>query len=873
MAVATVAKLASSVAGAVAPHVLKKIQSQLNPTEVEKALKAGIVAAEKQEADLNPTQRLFFRAEPDFVGGFLKDFFSRDSVREELVKPLENKGLPDVEYLVKEFARSRQGNNKIALQGNEKIVLQDNRIKPWLKAFVDTYFEQTSTYLRFQVAKEDYLAQLAKQFDDVKFAGISVAGQEVEKSAHLAEIFVMPDVVEEVQAISSYWESQELMSRQAELLAEQRERALFEKGTRQKFSAREFVGRDRTQKVVLLGAPGSGKTTLLSYFAVILAAKNPDQGETTEALGLDPKLDTLPILIRIRDLARYPDLSVIDYAKQFAEKSMAVKPLPTGFSEHWLEDGRALILLDGLDEVAEEAKRYRVVNRIECFLGQFEENQAIITSRPAGYKRDFFRTEEFPHYELQSFDESKIEAFIDHWYDSRISDSVEAERRKESLRKALNDNDRIKLLASNPLLLTIIALIHRYQAVLPRERYKLYNKAVETLLTSWDANKELSSHNTLQYLNLDDLQRLMERIAYWIHTQGSTGDEEGGTLIDCEELLEQLSREIRMQKSVQLFEAQAEAKRFIGLIQERTGLLNEQGQDCYAFVHKTFQEYLCAQEIEYQHQNEDFEIILDHIQEHLHDPHWREVLLLLVAQQKPKKAAKAIRAILKRGSEYKQWLHRDLLFAGNCLGENPKGLKGTDGALVQEILERLVALEVDERVGNKVRGQVFKILCSFNETAFEGQALQLLKEQESAISEWRLQQYQAALGEQDIVIATLIQRLADKDSDVRGSAASALGKLGNSSQLVIDALFQCLADEDSDVRVRAAFALGKLGNSSQLVIDALFQCLTDENWSVRGSAASALGKLGNSSQLVIDALFQCLADEDSDVRVRAAFAL
>ena len=32
-------------------------------------------------------------------------------------------------------------------------------------------------------------------------------------------------------------------------------------------------------------------------------------------------------------------------------------------------------------------------------------------------------------------------------------------------------------------------------------------------------------------------------------------------------------------------------------IQRRTGLLNEQGKDRYAFVHKTFQEYLTAEEI------------------------------------------------------------------------------------------------------------------------------------------------------------------------------------------------------------------------------------------------------------------------------------
>ena len=278
---------------------------------------------------------------------------------------------------------------------------------------------------------------------------------------------------------------------------------------------------------------------------------------------------------------------------------MQVKTLPVGFFEHWLEDGRALILLDGLDEVPQSGKRYDVVSRIENFLGQFDRNYAIITSRPAGYRRDFFRMEEFPHYEMQRFDDEKILTFINNWYDSRFRGLGEAARWKKSLQKALDDNDRIKLLARNPLLLTIIVLIHRYQAVLPKERHRLYDRAVEMLLISWDAKKELSSDGQLQYLDRDDLGRLMELLAYWVHTQGNVENNESGTLIGQEELREQLRGEIKELKQVQLYQAREEAERFIDLIRERTGLLNEQGQDYYAFVHKTFQEYLCAEEIRY----------------------------------------------------------------------------------------------------------------------------------------------------------------------------------------------------------------------------------------------------------------------------------
>jgi HEAT repeat protein len=863
----------TAVAGWVAPKIgdlvwkgaTEKVKKTLNKTDVEKAIAASLKAAEHWEKEQNLAQKgLFYRVSRDGLNGypkFLESVLADSGVQAELRKPLSDKGRPQIDFLQKVFEREAQAS---------KLNLDLEYLLPWIEQFVNTYFEKTSTFIRFQVNKENYFKQLANWFDDVKFAGIAVPGQEVDQSEKLAQIFVMPDVVEDISTQKNLGEWLISGSRQAELIQEQRERVLFENSSGRRFLASELLTEFSAKKAVLLGAPGSGKTTLMSYFAVMLAQNRP------ELLGLDVNVDWLPILIRMRDFVREPNLSILDFVKQFAEKRMSVKTLQTGFFEYWLEDGRTLILLDGLDEIADESKRSEIVRRIENFLGQYDKNIAIITSRPAGYRRDFFRTEEFPHHELQRFDDEKIEQFINNWYESRFLDQTEAERRKDSLRKALDDNDRIKLLARNPLLLTIIALIHRYQVVLPKERYKLYQRAVETLLTSWDANKELSNHSILKYLELDDLPRLMERLAYWIHTQGNTGDNEGGTMIDREELIEQLSREIKTLKQIELFKANEEAKRFIGFIRERTGLLNEQGQDCYAFVHKTFQEYLCAQEINYQADNEDdFEIVLNAIKDCLHDAHWREVFLLLIAQQKPKKAVKAIQAILNQGSDYEQWLHRDLLFAGSCLAEYPKGLTVADSRLVEELLKRLVALETqdEKRVGSRVRGQVFKILCSLYETEFETQALQLLKEHSDQISKSRLQKYQVELGEREAVIETLLKQLTDEDSDVRRKAAEALGELGKGSQTVVDALLKTLTDENPSVRYHAVSALRWLGNSSQTVVDAVLETLTDEDSAVRQMAVNVFNNLGKGSQTVVDAMLQCLQDKDDSVRGNATFAL
>jgi hypothetical protein len=222
-----------------------------------------------------------------------------------------------------------------------------------------------------------------------------------------------------------------------------------------------------------------------------------------------------------------------------------------------------------------------------------------------------------------------------------------------------------------------------------------------------------------------------------------------------------------------------EAQRFIDFVRDRSGLLNEQGTDCYAFVHKTFQEYLCAQKIQrdMEENSYDFEIILDTIRTHLHDSHWREVLLLLVAQQKGKSAAKAIRVILENKSDYEQWLHRDLLFAGSCLAENPKRLNSADGDLVKKILEQLVNLENSMNQAETLNGKLFNVFVSLYETDFAPQCLAFLKAQTSEINSQtseinsrRLLIYRAELGEKETVIDELIQKLSDQDSNVRENA-------------------------------------------------------------------------------------------------------
>lgn len=840
--------------------ILSGVKSVITKNELDRAVKKGLEAASEHEFKLHSQERgLFYQCYRRDAQNFLKTLFKKDACLRELQKPLLCNEKPDVAILVAAFKQLASNHSSIGSSYEEA------EVRPWMEIFTRTYFEQTATFLGYHAARENYLTQLQSCFGDIKFAGIPVAGQEIERSERLFDIFVMPDVAEQLNS-SAHFLPQELYTTtesghpQVKLLNEQRQRAKLQDSTGQVFSGEDLLTQSQLRKVVLLGAPGSGKSTLLSYFAIHLARQTP------------PRL--LPIVIRIRDMARHLEKhSILEYLRLFAERTLAVRQLPPGFFEHWLEDGRALILFDGLDEVVDGAKRNSMAEKIGNFLTQFTNNRAIITSRPGGYRRDFFRTQDFPHFEIQPFDGEKIETFIDSWYSSRVSDPEEAERRKESLRRALSHNKQISRLARNPLLLTITALIHRYQAVLPKDRFRLYEKAVETLLTSWDANKELSNEKVFRYLTLDNLPGLMKDLAYWIHKQGGTGQQDGGTLIGREELVNQVSLFIKRKKQVELCVAQQEAVRLVDFLRDRTGLLNEQGQDCYAFVHKTFQEYLCAEKIRYDDYNEDDPTIIpNHIKQHLHDPHWEQVLLLLVAQLPPRKAAKAIKAVISNGSLYEQWLHRDLLFAGRCLAEDPRDL-GTEGdaELAQDIIRRLVELEITAPFN--IREKVFGVIKNLNDTAFAEFALRELKRRKDNVGDFTFQRYRAVLGERQAVIDELISRLLDEKGDVRKNAAFVLGQLDEKSERVVSQLLKSLKDEDSRVRTATVFALKHLGDKSEQVIFQLLKSLQDEENFVRYASVLALRTLGDKSKVLVSQLLNLLQDEDSHVRTETIFTL
>jgi hypothetical protein len=335
--------------------------------------------------------------------------------------------------------------------------------------------------------------------------------------------------------------------------------------------------------------------------------------------------------------------------------------LPPDFFEQALVSGECCVCLDGLDELGAAGVRREITAAVSALANRYSRNRFIITSRIVGYEEAPLSREEFAHHTVQPLGDEDIKSFVEKWYRAREKDAVLRRERAEHLIKTIMDEERIKSLAANPLMLTIIALVHRIEAELPHERVKLYDKCVGTLVETWDKVRGIKT-------NLR--RRLLEKLAYWMHSQpgekGRTREVREGTL--RLQLLHFLHSDPKLQLDDD--QMQKEVADFIDLVKARSGLLVERGEGIYTFSHLTFQEYLASCDI-VARCGHSTDAIWNEIQPKLHNTHWREVILLLLGSLNRFEHHNSIlvRKIYESSDKYESFLHRYLLLAARILAD------------------------------------------------------------------------------------------------------------------------------------------------------------------------------------------------------------
>jgi len=465
------------------------------------------------------------------------------------------------------------------------------------------------------------------------------------------------------------------------------------------------------RRLVVLGDPGSGKTTLLRYLALLYARDlNEQTGIVHTHLGLD-ETGVLPILLPLRQLGvflrRHAEESteghrlLLDFLQQYLQNERIDVPLD--FFDPHLIDGQAVVLLDGMDEVAGTDLRRRVARLVESFTRAYPQCRFVVTSRIVGYTDAARLGEQYTTTTVQDFTLADVEKFLSYWHRlvfvSQIGPGSSAEhaaqRQTQQLLSAIRGSERIRELAINPLLLTVIALVHRDRVKLPDRRAELYDEAVAVLLGKWDEARGVILERPIlsdRPFDTTDRRLLLQSVALHMHEQQQKEIETEA----LHGLLRQLFRPLVTDDSL----ADKAAHRFLHLIEERTGLLVARGDGVYTFSHLTFQEYLAALAVA---ARDDY---VAYTLARSGEAWWREVILLeaghlsLLSKERTSRLIAAI-----AGHKQEPTRYHNLGLASGCLQDVGDGR--VDRVVAEKVSRRLRA-DLETPLSHSRWGRLFK---------------------------------------------------------------------------------------------------------------------------------------------------------------------
>ncbi len=381
-------------------------------------------------------------------------------------------------------------------------------------------------------------------------------------------------------------------------------------------------------KLVILGDPGAGKTTFLRRIAYGLCNSRLGLGATTTAGTLGLHEQAFPMLIRISDLvghiavcwrkeqgAPHMENSPAWLAHFMAATSAEGKTgLDRQFFEETIANGRAVVLLDGLDETTTREQRENVADLVTSAAGHFENCRFVVTSRPQAFEGKAV-LKGFTQVSIDPLEDGAIEGFLKRWCSAIFTGSDrQADQHCAELLSAVRSRTEIRRMARNPTMLTALAVVHWHEKHLPEQRADLY----ESIITWLSRSRERREGRLPAEVCVSRLQELALAM--------QNAPEGRQVQVSCRWAAEQIAGEWTGASPRRRAEV---AERFLTEEEVDSGIVVARGDDV-RFWHLTFQEFLAARAIAARPEPEQRGVLLTPANKpSVYLPSWREAVLLL----------------------------------------------------------------------------------------------------------------------------------------------------------------------------------------------------------------------------------------------------
>ncbi|MEV8053822.1 NACHT domain-containing protein [Streptomyces bacillaris] len=419
-------------------------------------------------------------------------------------------------------------------------------------------------------------------------------------------------------------------------------------------------------RLLLRGPAGSGKSTLVQWLALNAAR----QSFGDELTGWNR---CVPFVLRLR---AFTALDVLPSPADFLRA--AGVPLhgsaPAGWADRLMRQGRALVLVDGVDEVPDRLRK-RTERWLKDLVVAYPRAKYVVTTRPSAVPETWLSASGFEPHTLLAMRQEDVRAFIGHWHRAAGSECGSEEERTEldryenALRRAVGTRRDLGLLATNPLMCALLCALNRDRRMqLPRARKELYDAALDMLLVRRDTEREIVGVEGVD-LTREEQTALLQRLAYWLIRNGLVEARQG-------EAVGLLTEWLRAMSQVRGTPDQV----FTHLL-NRSGLLREPAPGSVGFVHRTFQDYLGAKAAV---EARDFGVLV----RHAHEDQWDDVVQMAVGHARPDERAVLLRGLLKRADAEPEHGHRLVLLAAGSLAHAPE----LDPGVREEVEERTAGL-------------------------------------------------------------------------------------------------------------------------------------------------------------------------------------